>query len=79
MLLKFSKNLHNNFQFKRLKLLGSAYKQLSKKLKDSPVVVYFNNRRRTKKSSDFKKGDSEGFVNFGLSVEADILCSVLIY
>jgi len=28
------------------------------------------------KSSNFKKGDSEGFVNFGLSVEG-ILCSVL--
>ena len=26
--------------------------------------------------NNFKKGDSEGFVNFGLSV-ADILCSVL--
>ena len=28
------------------------------------------------KSSNFKKGDSEGFVNFGLSVKG-ILCSVL--
>ena len=31
---------------------------------------------KDQKSCNFKKGDSEGFVNFGLSVEG-ILCSVL--
>ena len=66
--------LHNNFQFKRLKLLGSAINNF-KKIKGLPVV-YTSITDRDQKVNDFKKGDSEGFVNFGLSV-ADILCSVL--
>ena len=66
--------LHNNFQFKRLKLLGSTINNF-KKIKGLPVV-YTSITDRDQKVNDFKKGDSEGFVNFGLSV-ADILCSVL--
>ena len=66
--------LHNNFQFKRLKLLGSAINNF-KKIEGLPVV-YTSITENDQKVNDFKKGDSEGFVNFGLSV-ADILCSVL--
>ena len=66
--------LHNNFQFKRLKLLGSAINNF-KKIEGIPVV-YTSITDKDQKVNDFKKGDSEGFVNFGLSV-ADILCSVL--
>ena len=66
--------LHNNFQFKRLKLLGSAINNF-KKIEGLPVV-YTKITDKDQKVNDFKKGDSEGFVNFGLSV-ADILCSVL--
>ena len=66
--------LHNNFQFKRLKLLGSAINNF-KKIELLPVV-YTSITDNDQKVNDFKKGDSEGFVNFGLSV-ADILCSVL--
>ena len=66
--------LHNNFQFKRLKLLGSAINNF-KKIEGLPVV-YTSITDNDQKINDFKKGDSEGFVNFGLSV-ADILCSVL--
>ena len=66
--------LHNNFQFKRLKLLGSAINNF-KKIEGLPVV-YTSITDEDQKVNDFKKGDSEGFVNFGLSV-ADILCSVL--
>jgi len=66
--------LHNNFQFKRLKLLGSAINNF-KKIEGLPVV-YTSITDNDQKVNDFKKGDSEGFVNFGLSV-ADILCSVL--
>ena len=66
--------LHNNFQFKRLKLLGSAINNF-KKIEGLPVV-YTSITDSDQKINDFKKGDSEGFVNFGLSV-ADILCSVL--
>ena len=66
--------LHNNFQFNRLKLLGSTIKNF-KRIEGLPVV-YTSITDNDQKVNNFKKGDSEGFVNFGLSV-ADILCSVL--
>ena len=66
--------LHNNFQFNRLKLLGSTLNNF-KRIKGLPVV-YTAITDKEQKVNNFKKGDSEGFVNFGLSV-ADILCSVL--
>ena len=66
--------LHNNFQFNRLKLLGSTINNF-KRIEGLPVV-YTSITDNNQKVNNFKKGDSEGFVNFGLSV-ADILCSVL--
>ena len=66
--------LHNNFQFNRLKLLGSTINNF-KRIKGLPVV-YTSITDKDQKVNNFKKGDSEGFVNFGLSV-ADVLCSVL--
>ena len=66
--------LHNNFQFDRLKLLGTTINNF-KRVDDLPVL-YTLISDEDQKSSNFKKGDSEGFVNFGLSVEG-ILCSVL--
>jgi len=67
-------SLHNNFQFDRLKLLGITINNF-KRVEDLPVL-YSLITDEDQKSSNFKKGDSEGFVNFGLSVEG-ILCSVL--
>jgi len=66
--------LHNNFQFKRLKLLGATINNF-KKIEGLPVL-YTTITDDDQKINDFKKGDSEGFVNFGLSVTG-ILCSVL--
>ena len=66
--------LHNNFQFNRLKLLGSTINNF-KRIEGLPVV-YTSITDNDHKVNNFKKGDSAGFVNFGLSV-ADILCSVL--
>ena len=66
--------LHNNFQFDRLRLLGTTINNF-KRVDDLPVL-YTLITDEDQKSSNFKKGDSEGFVNFGLSVEG-ILCSVL--
>ena len=66
--------LHNNFQFNRLKLLGSTINNF-KRIEGLPVV-YTSITDNDQKVNNFKKGDSEGFVNFGLSV-ANILCSVL--
>lgn len=66
--------LHNNFQFKRLKLLGAAINNFKKI--DGLPVLYTSITDDDQKINSFKKGDSEGFVNFGLSVTG-ILCSVL--
>jgi phosphoesterase RecJ-like protein len=66
--------LHNNFQFDRLKLLGITINNF--KRVDNLPVLYTLITDEDQVSSNFKKGDSEGFVNFGLSVEG-ILCSVL--
>ena len=66
--------LHNNFQFDRLRLLGTTINNF-KRVDDLPVL-YTLITDEDQKFSNFKKGDSEGFVNFGLSVEG-ILCSVL--
>ena len=66
--------LHNNFQFKRLKLLGSSISNFRKI--DGLPVLYTSISEKDQIENDFKKGDSEGFVNFGLSVKG-ILCSVL--
>ena len=66
--------LHNNFQFDRLKLLGITINNFKKV--DNLPVLYTVITDEDQLSSNFKKGDSEGFVNFGLSVEG-ILCSVL--
>ncbi|MDG2475849.1 MAG: bifunctional oligoribonuclease/PAP phosphatase NrnA [Flavobacteriaceae bacterium] len=66
--------LHNNFQFKRLKLLGSTISNFKKI--DGLPVLYSSISEDDQIINDFKKGDSEGFVNFGLSVEG-IFCSVL--
>ena len=66
--------LHNNFQFDRLKLLGITINNF--KRVDNLPVLYTSITDEDQISSNFKKGDSEGFVNFGLSVEG-ILCSVL--
>ena len=66
--------LYNNFQFKRLKLLGLTINNF-KKIDELPVL-YTSISEQDQFINDFKKGDSEGFVNFGLSVSG-ILCSVL--
>ncbi|MBJ34276.1 MAG: DHH family phosphoesterase [Flavobacteriaceae bacterium] len=71
---KIFEKLHNNFQFDRLKLLGSTINNFKKI--DGLPVVYTSITDNDQKINNFKKGDSEGFVNFGLSV-TDILCSVL--
>ena len=66
--------LHNNFQFKRLRLLGSTISNFKKI--DGLPVLYTLISEEDQIKNDFKNGDSEGFVNFGLSVKG-ILCSVL--
>ena len=67
-------NLFNNFQFSRLKLLGKTLENF-KKVKNLPVM-YSLLSDEDQKINNYKKGDTEGFVNFGLSIEG-VLCSVL--
>ncbi|MFL2628161.1 MAG: DHH family phosphoesterase [Candidatus Marisimplicoccus sp.] len=67
-------NLFNNYQFSRLKLLGKTLENF-KKVKGLPVM-YSLLSDEDQKRNNYKKGDTEGFVNFGLSIEG-VLCSVL--
>ena len=67
-------NLFNNYQFSRLKLLAITLQNF-KKVKDLPVM-YSLLSDEDQKRNNYKKGDTEGFVNFGLSIEG-IQCSVL--
>jgi len=67
-------NLFNNYQFSRLKLLGKTLENF-KKVKDLPVM-YSLLSDEDQKNNNYKKGDTEGFVNFGLSIEG-ILCSAI--
>jgi phosphoesterase RecJ-like protein len=66
--------LHNNFQFSRLKLLGITLNNFKKV--DGLPIIYTCLSEEDQNKYNFKKGDSEGFVNFGLTVNG-IVCSVI--
>ena len=59
-------NIYDTFTFDRLRLLGTALTNL-KKIKELPVV-YITISQEELNRNNFKKGDTEGFVNYGLSL-----------
>ena len=59
-------NIYDTFTFDRLRLLGTALTNL-KKIKELPVV-YITISQKELNRNNFKKGDTEGFVNYGLSL-----------
>ena len=59
-------NIYDTFTFDRLRLLGTALTNL-KKTEDLPVV-YITISQEELNRNNFKKGDTEGFVNYGLSL-----------
>ena len=59
-------NIYDTFTFDRLRLLGTALTNL-KKIEELPVV-YITISQEELNRNNFKKGDTEGFVNYGLSL-----------
>lgn len=73
---KIHQNVYDTFSFNRIKLLGIALKNIIK-LDFGPFVIITLNSHELEKCS-YKKGDSEGFVNYGLAVKGIELSVILI-
>ena len=71
---KIHERIYDNFSFERAHLLAVALKNL-KRIEDLGVVYTFLTKEDLEKHN-FKKGDTEGFVNFGLRIK-DIYVSVI--
>ena len=71
---KIHESIYDNFSFERAHLLAVALKNL-KKIETLGVVYTFLTKEDLEKHN-FKKGDTEGFVNFGLRIR-DIYVSVI--
>ena len=69
-------NIYYTFSFNRLKLLGVALKNIQK-LDSLPYIIITLNQTELDECS-FKKGDTEGFVNYGLSIKGIELSVILI-
>ena len=69
-------NVYDNYTFDRIRLLGTCLSNL-KKIKDLPVVYTFLSQKDLNLNS-FKKGDTEGFVNYGLSLKNISLSVIMI-
>ena len=69
-------NVYDNFSFDKLKLLGVALKNIEK-IDLLPYVIITLSQNELNECS-FKKGDTEGFVNYGLSIKGIILSIILI-
>lgn len=67
--------IYDTFTFDRLKLLGITLSNM-KKIEGVPVV-YIALNQATLNTCNFRKGDTEGFVNYGLSLK-DIQMAVIL-
>jgi len=67
--------IYDTSSFDRLKLLGITLSNM-KKIEDVPVV-YMTLNQGTLNECNFRKGDTEGFVNYGLSLK-DIQMAVIL-
>lgn len=69
-------NIYDSYRFERLQLLGITLKNLVRV--EKLAAVYTSLSQEELNSCDFKKGDSEGFVNYGLSLEGIKLAVIMI-
>lgn len=70
------RNIYDTYSIERLRLLGKALANL---VKVEPLnAVYITLSQEELNQHDFKKGDTEGFVNYGLSLEGMKLAIILI-
>lgn len=68
--------IYDTSSFDRLKLLGITLSSM-KKVEDLPVV-YMMLHQATLNACNYRKGDTEGFVNYGLSLEGIQMAVILI-
>lgn len=68
--------IYDTYSFNRLQLLGTALKNLTK-IQEIPVV-YITLSQKELNQNNFKKGDTEGFVNYGLSLLGISLAVIMI-
>ena len=73
---KIYQNVYDNYTFNRIRLLGTCLSNL-KKIKNLPVVYTFLSQEDLH-INNFKKGDTEGFVNYGLSLKNISLSVIMI-
>ena len=75
-----SSNIHekiyNSASFSRLKLLGITLSNM-KKIQNLPIV-YMTLSQEELNTCNYKKGDTEGFVNYGLSLEGILFSCIMI-
>ena len=69
-------NIYDTYSFDRLQLLGTALNNLKKI--DKMPVVYITLSQKELNQNNFKKGDTEGFVNYGLSLSGIVLAVIMI-
>ena len=69
-------NIYDSYRFERLQLLGITLNNLTKVDQLAAVYTYISQEQLN--SCDFQKGDTEGFVNYGLSLEGIKLSVIMI-
>ncbi|MDG1054158.1 MAG: bifunctional oligoribonuclease/PAP phosphatase NrnA [Flavobacteriaceae bacterium] len=69
-------NIYDSYRFERLQLLGITLNNLSRV--DQLAAVYTTLSQEELNSCDYQKGDTEGFVNYGLSLEGIKLAVIMI-
>ena len=69
-------NLYDTNSFSRLQLLGKALRNL--KVMSEYRTAYISLSQVEMNSFNFKKGDTEGFVNYGLSLEGVVFAVIFI-
>jgi phosphoesterase RecJ-like protein len=70
------RNIYDSYSFDRMQLLGKALSNLTKV--ESLKAVYITLSQEELNACGFKKGDTEGFVNYGLSLEGIELAIIMI-
>jgi phosphoesterase RecJ-like protein len=68
--------VYDTNSFDRMQLLGQALKNL--KFEEKYRTAYITLTQEEKDANNFKKGDTEGFVNYALSLEGTILAAIFI-
>jgi len=73
---KIHNRLYDTNSINRLKLLGTALRNL--KLLEEYKTAYISLSQREMNTFNFKKGDTEGFVNYGLSIKGIVFAIIFI-